>query len=360
MNEEIKTEEKQLEKSLNNWTATLKRYKVHLSVAAAVLVVGVSALAHYKNERVKEELVKSIEEYQKGLVLIGGEMQYDAVSCSGIFSTECEIEGIAFSMMGQEQLSVKSLRLGHVEDLEALKGFGEGKSVSATIDIEIDEVALPKPLIAQLVAQNVSNAFQQSTLEKLSTLNLTLKADIEGSSALIKHLVIDCLKIDNAIMPIEFSMEASDIAGSSPDSMILQKFSLSAENRAISDVTYESVNSFVEQLNPEDKTLFLKEFGLTPSDMLDRTKASKAINSAIAKRFETDLAMTAGIVEKALIRAMIDMLKGEADEIILKGENKDRHTMAQVQNFLLESSTMKEEAAKQFMEDKFVIEVETN
>lgn len=360
MNEEKKTEEQSNEKSPKNWLSTLKRYKLHLSVAAAVLVVSGSALVHYKNERVQEELVKAIDEYRKGLLLIGAEIGYDALGCSGIFSTDCEIEGIKLSMLGQEQLSIKSLRLGNVEDLEALKGFSEGKSVNASIDIEIDEAVLPKPFIAQLVAQNVSNAFQQNTLDKLSTLSLALKADIEGSSALIQRLAIDCLKIDNAIMPIEFAMEASDIAGGSPESMVLRNFSLSAENRAISDVTYESVNSFALQLSPEEKNLFLKEFGLRPADMGDKTKASQAINAAIAKRFETDLATTSGVVEKELIRAMIAMLKGDVGEIVLKGENKERYTMAQVQSFLLRSSGMKEEEAKQFMEDKFVIEVETD
>lgn len=359
MNEET-IEEQAIEESPKTWKTVLRRYRTHFSVAAAVVLVGTSALVHYKNERVKEELIRSIGEYQKGLVLIGAEMRHGAVDCSGVFSTDCTIEGIGFSMMGQEQLSIKSLRLGNIEDLEALRGFSRGESVKASIDIEIDEVALPKPLIAQMVSQNVSNAFQQNTLEKLSVLSLALKANIEGSSALVDNLVIECLRIDNAIMPIEFTMEASGIAGGSPDSMVLKRFSLSAEDRAISDVTYESVNGFAEQLDAGDKTLFLKEFGLVSSDMADKAKASKAINSAIAKRFESDLATTPGIVEKELIRAMIAMLKGEAEEIVLKGENKDRYTMAQVQNFLLQSATMKEEEAKRFMDDKFIIEVETD
>ncbi len=360
MNEESIAQEESSEESPKNWRSALKRYKIHLSVAAAVLVVAGSALVHYKNGLVKEELVKSIDEYRQGLALVGGEMHYETLECSGILSTDCEIEGIRFSVMGQDQLSIKALRLGNVEDLEALKGFSEGKSVKACIDIEIDDVALPEALIAQVVSQNVSNAFQQNTFEKLSNMSLVLKAQIEGSSALIDNLVIERLRIDNAIMPIEFAMRASDIAGSSPDSMVLKEFSLSAEDRAISDVTYESVHSFALQLSPEEKTLFLKEFGLQPAEMNDRAKASKAINAAIAKRFETDLATTSGVVEKELIRAMIAILKGEADEIVLKGENKERYTMAQVQNFLLQSSGMKEEEAKEFMEDKFVIEVETD
>lgn len=360
MNGEIKTDEMQLEKSPKNWMTLLGRYKLPLSLAAAVLVVGVNALAYYKNGRVKEELVQSIEEYQKGLMLVGGEMTYDALECSGIFSTDCEIGGIALSVMGEEQLSVKSLRLGNVEELKALKEFSEGKTVKASVDIEIDEMALPKPLIAQIVTQNVSNAFQQSTLEKLSTLSLALEAEIEGSPALIKKLVIDRLRVDNAIMPIEFAMEADNIAGGSPDSMILQTFSLRAQDRAISEVTYGSVNSFALQLNPEEQVLFLKEFGLQPSDMKDKAKASKAINGAIARRFENDLAATPGIVEKELIRAMIAMLKGETDEIVLRGENKEHYTVAQIQNFLLQSAQMGEEEAKRFMEEKFVIGVESD
>lgn len=357
MNEEITHE--QAESPAKSWKTTVQRYKIQLSVAAAVIVVGVSALSHYKNGLAEEKLVQSITEYQTGLTMVGGEMKYDALGCSGLLSTDCEIEGISLSMLGQEQLSIKALRMNNVEELEAMQGFGEGKEVKASIDIEIDDVALPRMLIAQMVAQNVSNAFQQNTLEKLGTLSLVFKGKIDGSSALINTLEIESLKIDNEIMPIEFSMEAGNIAGGSPDSMVLQKFSLKAENRAISDVTYESVKSFAEQLTPEDKTLFLKEFGLAPGDMNDKAKASEAINIAIAKRFETDLSSTPGIVEKELIKAIISMLKGESDAIVLKGENKEHYTMAQIQQFLIRSSQMGEKEAKKFMEDKFVIEVET-
>lgn len=361
MNETITTEEQLSEEETpKNWQEKLKRYKIHLSVAAALIAVGVNALAHYKNERVKAELEKAIHEYQQNLLLVGGEMTYDSLDCSGLISTDCEIEGIKLSMLGAEQLSIKKLRLGEVEELESLRAFSEGQSVNASIDIEIEEIALPRMMLAQMVADNVSNAFQQSTLEKLSTMNLAIEAEIEGNPALIKEVAIERLSIDNAIMPIEFSMEARNIASGSPDSMILENFSLSVQNRAISDVTYESVKSFVEMLKPEEKALFLKEFGLKPSEMADKAKASEAINGAIAKRFESDLALTAGIVEKELIRAMIAMLKGDADEIVLTGENKNSHTMSQIQSLFLQSATMKEDDAKRFMEDKFTIEVESD
>lgn len=356
MNEERKAEEQ----PAKNWKEKLGQYKIHLSVATAVLAVGMSALVHYKNERIKDEMIKTIGEYQKGLLLVGGEIDYDSLDCSGILSTSCKIEGIRLSVMGQEQLSIKSLRLGNVEELGALKGFIEGGDTEVNVDIEIDEIALPQPLIAALVAKNVSSAFQQNATEKLGTLNLVLKAQIEGSPGLIKNLVIERLWIDNAIMPIEFSMEASDISSGMPDSMVLRKFSLGAEDRAISDVTYESISSLYTQLPPGERGHFLKEFGLKSSDMNDKAKASSAIKNTIAKRFETDLAMTQGSVEKELIRAMIAVLKGEADEITLKGENKGQYTMLQVQNFLLQTAGMNEEEGKRFMEDKFVIEVESD
>lgn len=337
-----------------------KKYKIHLSVAAAILVAGIGALSHYKNERVKAELEKAIGEYQQNLLLVGGEMRYDSLECSGVIWTDCEIEGIRLSMLGQEQLSIKKLRLGDVEEFEALKAFSEGGSVDASVDIEIEEIALPKPMLAQMVAENVSNAFQQSTLEKLSTMNISIEGEIEGNSALIKEIEIERFAIDNAIMPIEFSMEARDIVSGKPDSMILENFSLSVENRAVSDVTYESVKSFMTLLSPAEQAAFLKEFGLKVSDMGDKTKASEAINRTIAKRFEADLAVASGMVEKELIRAMVAMLRGEADEIVLRGENKNAHTMGQVQNFLLQSATMGEKEAKAFMEDKFVIDVEAD
>ncbi len=337
-----------------------RKYKLHLSIASALLVVGVGAFSHYKNEKVKEELTKAIGEYQKNLVLVGGEMTHGEIGCSGIISTDCTIENIRLSMLGQEQLSIKKLRLGEVEELESLRGFSEGKEVKAAIDIEIEEVSLPRMLLAQMVADNVSNAFQQSTLEKLGTLNLALEGEIDGSPSKVNAIRIERLLIDNAIMPIEFAMEARDVVSGNPDSMVLERFSLSVRNRAIADVTYESVNSFVQMLKPEEKGIFLKEFGLKPADMADRAKASRSINEAIAKRFENDLEMTPGIVEKEMIRSIIAMLKGEQDEIILKAENKNGHTMAQIQQFLLQSAAMSEAEAKTFMEDKFVIEVKAD
>lgn len=356
--DELITEEKETPTLIND--PFYKKYKLHLSIAAAVLVVGVSALAHYKNEKVKEELIRSISEYQQGLVLIGAEMKYNSIECSGIFTTDCEVEKIAFSMMGQEQLSISSLRIGDVEAMGKFKGFGKGEEVDSSIDIEAKGVALPQPIIAQLIAQNVNNAFQQNTLSKLSSIDMELKADVVGNSMHLKELDVEKFKIDNAIMPLEFSMKAREISSEAPDSMILERFALHAENKAISDVTYESVKSFVDTLNTEEKGLFLKEFGLTPAQINDRAKASKAINDAIAKRFESDLPSTSGIVEKELIRAMIEMLKGEADTISLEGKNKNDLTMVQIQEVLQKSSTMSEAEAKKYMDDKFQLEVTTD
>lgn len=176
----------------------------------------------------------------------------------------------------------------------------------------------------------------------------------------LKHLNIDSLRIDNAIMPIEFTMKARDVSSQAPDSMILETFALHAENRSISDVTYESVKSFVDTLSTTDQAVFLKEFGLSPEDMKDRKKAAAAINTAIAKRFESDLPSTSGVVEKELIRAMIQMLKGDEDMISLEGKNQNNLTMVQIQNALQQSSTMSEEEAKKFMDDKFKIEVKAH
>lgn len=337
-----------------------KKYKIHLSVAAAVIVVATSALSHYKNEKIKEELVKSLSEYQESLLLMGGEMKYTSVDCSGILYTDCEIEGLKFSMLGQEQLSIGSLRLGDMESLSEFKAFSEGENVKASFDIEADEVVLPKPIISQMIAQNVSNAFQQNTLSKLSSINLAFKGEVEGTQMHLKHLEIDQLRLDNAIMPIEFSMKAKEVSSTAPDSMILEKFALRAENRAISDVTYESVKSFLDTLPVADQEVFLKEFGLSKGQMNDRQKASIAINASIAKRFESDLSATSGVVEKELIRAMIEMLKGEAEAITLEGKNQNNLTMTQIQNALQQSSTMSEDAAKKFMDDKFKIEVKAD
>jgi hypothetical protein len=337
-----------------------EKYKIHLSVAAAVLIVGVSALAHYKNEQVKEELVKSIAQYQKNLLFVGGDLAYASIDCSGIFFTDCEIKGINLSLLGEKQLSIASLRFGDVEELGAFKELAEGKSINASIDIEADAVSLPKTIIAQLVAQNVSNAFQQSTIEKLNSMNFEFKGEFEGDRTMMKHVIIDRFVIDNAIMPIRFAMEARNVSAIAPDSMILDHFSLSARNKALSDVTYESVKSFVDALSPSEKVPFLKEFGLTAAEMQDKKKAASEIDMAMAKRFESDLVNTRGVVEKELIRAIIKILKGEEIEIVLKGENKKDMSVAQVQNLLLQSSSMRDDAAQKFMEDKFTITVEAD
>lgn len=363
MNEILPIAETQKEDKLIQNISTepfLKKYKLHLSIATAILVVGVTAFSHYKNDRLKGELITSMGDYQKSLMLIGGEMKYRAIECSGIISTECNIEDISLSMLGEEQFFIKSLHLGYVEDLGELREYGEGKSVDASIDIELSGVTLPPPLIAQIVAQNVGNTFQKSTLEKLRTLDLALEGEIEGSSAFIKHLEIDRFRIDNTIMPIEFSMEAREISSAKPDSMILEHFALNAENKAISDVTYESVKSFLDTLHPSEQGAFLKEFSLIPTDMKDKKKASRAINNAIAKRFESDLKLTQGSIEKELIRAMMKILQGTASEVTLAGENQNDLTIAQVQNALVQSSAMNEENAQKFMGDKFKLEVETN
>lgn len=353
MNEELRPEE-------NVDKPFYEKYKIHLSVAAALFVVGVSAFAHYKNERVKGELVKAIGEYQQEMVAIGGEMKYASIDCSGIITTDCEIETITFSLLGQEQLSIGALRLGDVEELSKFKAFGKGENIDASVDIEADNVALPKSLIAQLISQNVSNAFQQNTLEKLSSVNLAIKGEIEGTQTNMKRLEIEQFRIDNTIMPIEFSMRSRNVSNASPDAMILERFALVLENRAISDVTYASVKNFTDTLPQEDKALFLKEFSLTPDDMNDKEKAAVSINAAIAKRFEADLPNTQGIVEKDLVRAMIQMLKGKADEIVLSGENQKEMTIGQIQQALQQSVAMSDDDARKFMEDKFRIEVETD
>jgi len=337
-----------------------KKYKIHLSIAAAIAAVGISALAHYKNTIVKEELIGAMNHYQEELLLSGGEMKYGSVECGGIISTDCEIKAIKLSIMGQEQLSVGALRLGNVEELSELKAFASGQNIDASIDIEADDVTLPKPLLAQIISQNVSNAFQQNTLNKLDTVSFALRGDIEGSSKNIKYLNVDQLRIDNAIMPLEFSMSARDISNTSPDTMILDHFILTMEDRAISDVTYESVKSFADSLADNEKEAFLKEFNLTLPQMSNRLKASHLINIAIAKHFETDLPNTSGMVEKDLINAMIQMLKGETNEITLEGKNQKKLTMIQLQNELQKSSAMSDVEAQKYMDDKFKLEVNSD
>jgi len=337
-----------------------KKYKIHLSIAAAIAAVGISAAAHYKNTIAKEELIKALSHYQEELLFNGGEMKYGSVECGGMISTDCEIKAIKLSIMGQEQLSIGSLRLGNVEELSELKAFSSGKNIDASIDIEADEVALPKPVLAQIISQNVSNAFQQNTINKLGTVSFALRGDIEGSSQNIKYLNIDQFRIDNAIMPLEFSMSARDISNTSPDTMILDHFILTMEDRAISDVTYESVKSFADSLADNEKEVFLKEFNLTLPQMNDRPKASHLINIAIAKHFETDLPNTSGMVEKDLINAMIQMLRGETSEITLEGKNQKKLTMIQLQNELQKSSTMSNEEAQKYMDDKFTLEVSSD
>jgi hypothetical protein len=363
VSEVLPAEENQLEESKPEAikeTPFYQKYKIHLSIAAAVLVVATSAASYYKNTKIKDELINAMKEYQEGLVMIGGEMKYDSIECGGLIATDCEIKGIKLSVMGQEQFSIGSLRLGDVGELSELKTFSEGKDIDASFDIEADEVVLPKPLLAQLIAQNVSNAFQQSTLDKLNSINFALKGDVEGHSMHVKRLEVDQLRIDNAIMPFEFSMDAREIKSETPDSMILESFELGIENRAVSDVTYESVKRFADGLNPQEQGVFLKEFGLSAADLNDKAKAAKAINSAIAKRFESDLTSASGVAEKDLIQAMVKMLKGETSTIALIGQNQKELTMAQIQNALIQSATMGDAEGRKFMEDKFKIEVSTD
>lgn len=363
MSEALPGEEIQVENNTvetNTKEPFYKKYKIHLSIAAAVLVVGIGALVQYKNEQVKGELVKAISEYQEGLVLMGGEMKYGTIDCSGLMRTDCEIKAIKFSFMGQEQLSIGSLRLGDVEEFSKFKLFGKGESIDASIDIEADEVALPEAIIGQMISQNVSNAFQQNTLEKLKLVNFALKGEVEGTQMNMKRLEIDQFRLDNAIMPLEFSMSAREVSSQAPDSMILEHFALTLENRAISDVTYASVKSFVDTLPKEDKGLFLKEFGMSHAELDDKKKAAQVINRAIAKRFEADLANTSGVVEKDMIRAMIQMLKGEVTEITLSGKNQKELSMVEIQNALVQSADMSDDKARTFMEDKFKIEVEAD
>lgn len=336
----------------------LIRYKKHLSLTAAVLIVGLSAGSYIKNERIKAELTEAIAEYQKSLLPMGGEMTYASLSCSGLIWTDCRIDSIRLSLLGQEQLSIGSLRIGDVEGLSHLKAFAEGKAHKASIDIEAREITLPKPLIAQMVAQNVSDPFQKNTLEKLSTLSLALEGEWEGDTSMLSHLQIERLLIDNAIMPIEFSMKAREVSGAHPESMILEKFSFSVRDRAISDVTYDSVKSFLQTLQPEEQKTFLKEFALNPSDMGDSAKASRAINAAIAQNLEKSLKETGGVVEKELLRGMIKLLLGEAERISLEGKNKSAMTLMQVQDLLSHAYNMNEEEAARYMENKFTIDVE--
>lgn len=363
MNDTLPIAEMQKEEQLIQERSTelfFKKYKRHISIVIAIVVVGVSAFSHYKNDRLKEELIGSISEYQKSLMLIGGEMKYRTIECGGIISTECDIEDISLSMLGEEQFSVKSFHIGDVEDLRELSRYGEGKSVDASIDIELKQVTLPLPLIAQIVGQNIGNAFQESALERLKTMDFALEGEIEGSSAFIKHIEIDRFRIDNSIMPLEFSMKAREISSEKPDSMILERFALNAQDRAISDVTYESVKRFLDTLHPNEKGLFLKEFSLLPADMKNKEKASSAINKAIAKRFENDLKQTQGSIEKELIRAMMKILEGSAKEATLAGENQNDLTIAQVQRALAQSSAMNEEEARMFMDNKFKLEVQVD
>lgn len=174
----------------------------------------------------------------------------------------------------------------------------------------------------------------------------------------MEHLSIDHLRIDNAIMPVEFSMEAKELSSESAETMVLESFSLSVENRAISDVTYESVKKVYDTLDAEDKTLLLKEFSLKPEDFGDRAKAAAAINAAIAKQMESDAQKIRGGVEKDLIQGIAKVLRGEAKTIRIVGENHGNLPLSEVQNLLSQSSGMDEKEARRFMEDKFTIDVE--
>ena len=112
------------------------------------------------------------------------------------------------------------------------------------------------------------------------------------------------------------------------------------------------------RLKERDRILF--ETCMSALKKNNKEKASVAINTAIAKRFEADLQTTSGVIEKELIRTIIQMLRGEIDEIVLRGENQNNLTMVQIQTALQQSSSMSDDTAHTYMEDKFTIEVEGN
>jgi len=312
------------------------KYKLPLSVIGAVVLVGVSAVVDYKNTKAEEEVVKVISEYQKSLLGVGGEIKYDSVECSGIFSIQCDISNVSVSFLGQEQLSAKVIRFGDIEEFTQMEQLKEGKTIEMDFDFSAEELSLPKPMIAEVVRQNVSEAFAQNTLEKLQTIDVEIEGTFIGSNTHIEKIELDHLNLENAIMPIRVSLVGRNVSTEYIESMVLESFSIEFENKAIADVTFESIVQFSKMLPSSEQRLFLKNFNLEPDDLKERAKASRTINNALADEFEMELKQASGTTQHQLIEALIKVLRKEADTITIEVKNEKSVKFEELQKILSE------------------------
>lgn len=316
----------------------LQNNRILVSVIGAVAVVIISALVHYKNAKAEEEVIKAISEYQKTLLGVGGEIHYDSVECSGIFDTQCDINEISISFLGQEQLSAKVIRFGDIAEFAKMEELKEGKDIEMDFDFSAQELSLPKPMMAEMVRQNVSEAFAQNTLEKLQTIDIELKGTFKGNNSMIDTLELDHLNIDNMIMPIRISLVGRNVSSESLEKMVLDSFSITFEDKAISDVTYESIAQFAKLLSAEEQELFLKNFKLVPKDLQERAKASRIINNTLADELESELKQATGKTQHQLIEALVKILRKEAEEVTIQVQNDKGVSFEVLQKILSESN----------------------
>jgi len=316
------------------FTKWLHKNKLAVSIISAVLLVGTSAVVDYKNTRAEEEVIKVIAEYQKSLMGVGGEIKYDSVECSGIFNTQCDIENVLISFLGQEQLSAKVIRFGDIAEFTQMEQLKEGKTIELDFDFSAEELSLPKPMIAEMVRQNVSEAFAQNTLERLQNIDLHIEGTFIGSNTHIEKIELDHLNLENEIMPIRVSLVGRDLSTESIESMVLESFSIEFENKAIGDVTFESISQFAKMLPLSEQRLFLKNFNLEPNDLKERAKASRIINNAIADEFETELKQASGRTQHQLIEALIKVLRNETDTVTIEVKNENAVRFTELQNML--------------------------
>lgn len=319
----------------------LNKNKFVVSAVVAVILVGLSAFADYKNSKAEEEVIKVIAQYQKTLLAVGGEIKYDSVECSGIFSTQCDINKVSVSFLGQEQLSAKVIRFGDIGEFARMKELKEGKTIEMDFDLSAQELSLPKPMVAEMVRQNVSEAFAQNTVEKLQNVDIEIEGTFTGNNTHIQKLELDHLDIENEIMPIRLSLVGRDISPDSLESMTLESFSIEFEDKAIADVTFESIAQFAKMLPDTEQRIFLKNFKLVPDDLKERAKASRIINNVLADEFETELKLSSGETQHRLIEALIKVLRHEADTVTIEVKNEKSVPFTDLQKMVAENDPKK-------------------
>ncbi len=224
----------------------------------AVAIIAVIALVQYKNSKIESEIIAFLDDSNANASKLGASLEYSSVKCNGLISTDCSVKNLELGTLFFEKMSIDEININGVEKLEGFKKISSNESSNAAFDLEIKNLYVPDSLLSMMLNDMSEDYAQDSLLSIFQNVDIALKGDVDGDGAYFKTLNIDKFRMNNNLMPFEFSMKARELDVAEPMGMLLDSMVVETEYKDMDFLSRIISGVYDDVSNDELKTLALE------------------------------------------------------------------------------------------------------